>query len=125
MPWPCGWLAQFLGTCEPTKRARLPERPATGDGPAARGGAATGRGRRASGASLAGFRWILVDEYQDIGLDQYELISAVAGRTLAEEDDRLSLFAVGDDDQNIYASTARRSSSSGASRETTAPSLPT
>ncbi len=52
---------------------------------------------------LAGFRWILVDEYQDIGLDQYELISALAGRTLAEEDDRLSLFAVGDDDQNIYA----------------------
>ncbi|MCY3783490.1 MAG: RecQ family ATP-dependent DNA helicase [Chloroflexi bacterium] len=52
---------------------------------------------------LAGFRWILVDEYQDIGLDQYELISALAGRTLAEEDDRISLFAVGDDDQNIYA----------------------
>ena len=52
---------------------------------------------------LAGFRWILVDEYQDIGLDQYELISALAGRTLTEEDDRISLFAVGDDDQNIYA----------------------
>ncbi|HAO33660.1 MAG TPA: RecQ family ATP-dependent DNA helicase [Candidatus Competibacteraceae bacterium] len=52
---------------------------------------------------LAGFRWILVDEYQDIGLDQYELISALAGRTLQDEDGRLSLFAVGDDDQNIYA----------------------
>ena len=52
---------------------------------------------------LAGFRWILVDEYQDIGPDQYALISALAGRTLAEADDRLSLFAVGDDDQNIYA----------------------
>ena len=52
---------------------------------------------------LAGFRWILVDEYQDIGLDQYDLISGLAGRTLAEEDDKLSLFAVGDDDQNIYA----------------------
>ena len=52
---------------------------------------------------LTGFRWILVDEYQDIGLEQYELISALAGRTLAEEDDKLSLFAVGDDDQNIYA----------------------
>ena len=52
---------------------------------------------------LAGFRWILVDEYQDIGSDQYELISALAGRTLAEEDDKLTLFAVGDDDQNIYA----------------------
>ena len=52
---------------------------------------------------LAGFRWILVDEYQDIGPDQYELISALAGRTLADEDDKLNLFAVGDDDQNIYA----------------------
>ena len=52
---------------------------------------------------LAGFRWILVDEYQDIGADQYALISALAGRTLTEADDKLSLFAVGDDDQNIYA----------------------
>ena len=52
---------------------------------------------------LAGFRWILVDEYQDIGRDEYELISALAGRTIAEEDDKLSLFAVGDDDQNIYS----------------------
>ncbi len=52
---------------------------------------------------LAGFRWILVDEYQDIGGDQYELISALAGRTLDEDAGKLSLFAVGDDDQNIYA----------------------
>ncbi len=52
---------------------------------------------------LGGFRWILVDEYQDLGPDQYALISALAGRTMPEEDDRLSLFAVGDDDQNIYA----------------------
>ena len=52
---------------------------------------------------LAGFRWILVDEYQDINGDAYNLISALAGRTLTEEDSRLSLFAVGDDDQNIYA----------------------
>ena len=29
---------------------------------------------------LAGFRWILVDEYQDIGAEQYALISALAGR---------------------------------------------
>ena len=29
---------------------------------------------------LAGFRWILVDEYQDIGPDEYELISALAGQ---------------------------------------------
>ena len=52
---------------------------------------------------LEGFRWILVDEYQDIGPDQYDLISALAGRTLAEADDKLSLLAVGDDDQNVYA----------------------
>ena len=52
---------------------------------------------------LAGFRWILVDEYQDIGPEQYDLISALAGRTKSEADDKLSLFAVGDDDQNIYA----------------------
>ncbi len=52
---------------------------------------------------LAGFRWILVDEYQDIGKDQYDLISALSGRTLEDEDGKLTLFAVGDDDQNIYA----------------------
>ena len=52
---------------------------------------------------LAGFRWILVDEYQDIDGDQYELISALAGRTQKDEDRKLTLFAVGDDDQNIYA----------------------
>lgn len=59
---------------------------------------------------LAGFRWILIDEYQDIEQCQYELISALAGRTLkpADDDDgsedrRLNMFAVGDDDQNIYA----------------------
>jgi ATP-dependent DNA helicase RecQ len=52
---------------------------------------------------LAGFRWILVDEYQDVGPDQYELIAALAGRTLADEEGKLTLFAVGDDDQNIYS----------------------
>ena len=52
---------------------------------------------------LAGFRWILVDEYQDIGPESYQLISALAGRTLDEDAGKLTLFAVGDDDQNIYA----------------------
>ena len=52
---------------------------------------------------LAGFRWILVDEYQDVGPDQYDLIAALAGRTLQDQERKLSLFAVGDDDQNIYA----------------------
>jgi len=51
---------------------------------------------------LAGFRWILVDEYQDIDREQYDLISALAGRTLDDADSKLTLFAVGDDDQNIY-----------------------
>lgn len=52
---------------------------------------------------IQGYRWILVDEYQDIGPEEYALIAAVAGRSLDDADQRLSLFAVGDDDQNIYA----------------------
>lgn len=54
-------------------------------------------------ALIEGYRWILVDEYQDIGPGEYALIAAVAGRSLEDPDLRLSLFAVGDDDQNIYA----------------------
>ncbi len=50
-----------------------------------------------------GYRWLLVDEYQDIGPEEYALISAVAGRSLDDPDLRISLFAVGDDDQNIYS----------------------
>ena len=52
---------------------------------------------------IQGYRWILVDEYQDIGPEEYALIAAIAGRSLDDPDQRLSLFAVGDDDQNIYA----------------------
>lgn len=52
---------------------------------------------------LSGFRWILVDEYQDVGPEEYELISGLVGRTLGEYSRKLTLFAVGDDDQNIYA----------------------
>ncbi len=51
---------------------------------------------------LAGFRHILVDEYQDLDGDQYELIAAMAGRTRNDPDSKLALFAVGDDDQNVY-----------------------
>jgi ATP-dependent DNA helicase RecQ len=53
---------------------------------------------------LAGYRHILVDEYQDIDADQYRLVSAIAGRTLERggDDARLTLLAVGDDDQSIY-----------------------
>jgi ATP-dependent DNA helicase RecQ len=50
---------------------------------------------------LAGYRYILVDEYQDIDECQYELIAAITGRK-QDEDSRLTLLAVGDDDQNIY-----------------------
>lgn len=52
---------------------------------------------------LAGLRFVLVDEYQDINADHYALISVLAGRTLRSEEDRLSLMVVGDDDQNILA----------------------
>ena len=54
---------------------------------------------------LAGYRHILIDEYQDIDEKQYEMISAIAGRTLdsASEDSKLNILAVGDDDQSIYA----------------------
>ena len=51
---------------------------------------------------LAGFQYILVDEYQDIDEPQYQMISAIAGRTLDDADLKLSILAVGDDDQNIY-----------------------
>ena len=52
---------------------------------------------------LAGYRWILVDEYQDIKSLEYQLISALAGRSKDEQEQKLNLFAVGDDDQNIYS----------------------
>ncbi len=52
---------------------------------------------------LRGFRWMLVDEYQDIGAEEYRLISALAGRTRSDNSNKLTVFAVGDDDQNIYS----------------------
>ena len=52
---------------------------------------------------LSGFRWVLVDEHQDVGPEQYELIAAIAGRSLEDGDERLGLFTVRDDDQNVYA----------------------
>jgi ATP-dependent DNA helicase RecQ len=53
---------------------------------------------------LRGFRYILVDEYQDLDRDQYELLSAIAGRGVqVDPDAKLTIFAVGDDDQNIYS----------------------
>jgi len=56
---------------------------------------------------LAGYEYILVDEYQDIDQNQYDLISAVAGRRLEVDkkqgnSGKLNIMAVGDDDQSIY-----------------------
>lgn len=47
--------------------------------------------------------WILVDEYQDISELEYGLISALVGKNRRDDELRLRLFAVGDDDQNIYS----------------------
>jgi len=51
---------------------------------------------------LAGFTHILVDEYQDVDEREYEFISAIAGRREADEEQKLAIMAVGDDDQSIY-----------------------
>lgn len=50
---------------------------------------------------MAGYRYILVDEYQDIDEEQYRLISALTGRN-GNDENKLTILAVGDDDQNIY-----------------------
>jgi ATP-dependent DNA helicase RecQ len=52
---------------------------------------------------LQGYEYIFVDEYQDIDEQQYALVSALAGRRRADADSKLSIMAVGDDDQNIYS----------------------
>ncbi len=56
----------------------------------------------ARGHFLAGFRYILVDEYQDIDQRQYRLISALTGRLAKDHTEKISIMAVGDDDQSIY-----------------------
>lgn len=48
------------------------------------------------------FSHILVDEYQDIDDEQYELVSLLTGKGLEEQDQKMTIMAVGDDDQNIY-----------------------
>ena len=50
----------------------------------------------------ARYRYILVDEYQDIDQRQYRFISALTGRLEQDRDARISIMAVGDDDQSIY-----------------------
>jgi ATP-dependent DNA helicase RecQ len=51
---------------------------------------------------LGGFRYILVDEYQDIDERQYRFISALTGRLEQDNETKISIMAVGDDDQSIY-----------------------
>ena len=53
-------------------------------------------------ALLGAFSHILVDEYQDIDAPQHALISALVGRG-RPDGKQLAVFAVGDDDQNVYA----------------------
>ncbi|MGH7944483.1 MAG: UvrD-helicase domain-containing protein, partial [Opitutaceae bacterium] len=60
------------------------------------------RGDETRDRILAGFSHILVDEYQDIDEREYAFVSAIAGRSEADEDRKLSIMAVGDDDQSIY-----------------------
>jgi len=53
----------------------------------------------------AGFSHLLVDEYQDINAEQYELVATLAGlreEGPGEDQRKMALMAVGDDDQNIY-----------------------
>jgi ATP-dependent DNA helicase RecQ len=54
-------------------------------------------------ALLRGFDYLFVDEYQDIDAAKYELVSAIAGRAMEGDQRKLRVFAVGDDDQAIYA----------------------
>ncbi len=74
-----------------------------GADPGGEGGAAALGGSALRDRVLAGYEHILVDEYQDIDEAQFQLVSAVAGRTRTDPDRRLHITAVGDDDQNIYS----------------------
>lgn len=60
------------------------------------------RGEESRDRILAGFSHILVDEYQDVDEGEYAFISAIAGRRESDEDRKLTIMAVGDDDQSIY-----------------------
>ncbi len=51
---------------------------------------------------LARYRYILVDEYQDIDEIQYKFISALTGRLEQDTESKIAIMAVGDDDQSIY-----------------------
>ena len=59
-------------------------------------------GESARDTLIGRFSHILVDEYQDIDQEQYDLVSLLAGKGLDEQDQKMTILAVGDDDQNIY-----------------------
>ncbi len=54
------------------------------------------------GRLIRGYQHILVDEYQDISENEYNFLSEIAGRTIDDADQKISILAVGDDDQSIY-----------------------
>ena len=51
---------------------------------------------------LAGYEQVLVDEYQDIDEDQYEMLTYIARKAGDDDDHHAAILAVGDDDQAIY-----------------------
>ncbi len=51
---------------------------------------------------FAGYEQVLVDEYQDIDEDQYEMLTHIARKAGDDEDRTAAIVAVGDDDQAIY-----------------------
>jgi len=54
-------------------------------------------------AMLEGAQYLFIDEYQDIDEPSYDLLTALSGSRLGRDAPRLRVFAVGDDDQAIYA----------------------
>ena len=51
---------------------------------------------------LAGYEYVLVDEYQDIDQNQYTMLTYIARRAGGDSDTHAAILAVGDDDQSIY-----------------------
>ena len=74
---------------------------------------------------LGGFRWVLVDEYQDIKRAEYELISALTGQDRGGGGPAQYLRRGGRRTRTYTRSAAPPPSTSGASRRTTRPTSPT
>jgi len=52
---------------------------------------------------LGGIEYLLVDEFQDIGENEYEIIKLLGRLDSKNRENAVHVMAVGDDDQNIYA----------------------